>query len=116
MAFGNATLESGQGGGFPPPNYVDPTTRVPIVLGLTISTCVLALLFTGGRLYARTHIKKALGVDDWMMLGATFLATILSISGAISCRFGLGYHLWDTRSEWEEPYYKASDSLSDLQR
>ena len=109
MAFGDSTLKSGQEDGFPPPNYINPTTRVPIVLGLTISTCALALLFTGGRLYARTSMKKALGVDDWMMLGATFLATALSILGAISCQFGLGYHLWDLRSEWGEPYYKVSD-------
>lgn len=108
MAFGNS--EPGQGK-FPPPNFVNPTTRVPLVLGLTISTCVLLLLLIAARLYARSRLRNALGIDDWMMLGAAFLAVALTVFGAVSCRYGLGYHLWDRRPEWDEPYYKVSRSL-----
>jgi hypothetical protein len=107
MAFGSSELVPGQGNTLPPPNFINPTTRVPIVLGLTISTCLLALALTGGRLYARAHMKRMLEIDDWMMLFAVFLAVVLTILGATSCLYGLGYHLWDTRPEWEEPYYKV---------
>ncbi|KAK7191614.1 hypothetical protein DPSP01_004781 [Paraphaeosphaeria sporulosa] len=103
MAFGNS--EPGQEH-FPPPNYVNPTTRVPVVLGLTISTCGLLLVLTGARLYARSHLRNVLGIDDWMMLCAAALAVTLTAFGASSCLYGLGYHLWDRRPEWDEPYYK----------
>ncbi|KAL5432115.1 hypothetical protein PMIN07_003422 [Paraphaeosphaeria minitans] len=103
MAFGNS--DPGQEH-FPPPNYVTPTTRVPVVLGLAISTCVLLLMLTGARLYARSHLRNARGIDDWMMLGAAALAVMLTAFGVSSCLYGLGYHLWDRRPEWDEPYYK----------
>ena len=112
MAFGSSEHVPGQGNGSPPPNFVNPTTRVPIVLGSTVSTCVLALLLTSGRLYARAYIKHVLGIDDWMMLCAVILAIVLSILGATSCLYGLGYHLWDIRPEWGEPYYKVWKSYS----
>jgi hypothetical protein len=107
MAFGNS--EPGQEHHFPPPNYLNPTTRVPVVLALTISTCSLVLVLMSGRLYARSHLKSVLGIDDWMMLGAAVLAVTLTGLGASSCLYGLGYHLWDKRPEWDEPYYKVGD-------
>ncbi|KAJ4287362.1 hypothetical protein N0V90_012760 [Kalmusia sp. IMI 367209] len=107
MAFGNSDPEKN----FPPPNFVNPTTRVPVVLGLTISTCILVLILTGGRLYARAHIKAALGIDDWMILVAAIFAISLTILGDVSCLYGLGYHLQDRRPEWTEPYYKIGFAI-----
>ncbi|KAF2442240.1 hypothetical protein P171DRAFT_433781 [Karstenula rhodostoma CBS 690.94] len=40
------------------------------------------------------------------MLGAAVFAVALTGFGASSCLYGLGYHLWDRRPEWDEPYYK----------
>jgi hypothetical protein len=56
---------------WPAPNYVDPITRRPLVLGVEIPLTVLTILFTAGRFYSRTVIVKALGWDDWFMLAAT---------------------------------------------
>ncbi|KAF1969850.1 hypothetical protein BU23DRAFT_475610 [Bimuria novae-zelandiae CBS 107.79] len=106
MAFGKSTPKPGQPNRFPPPNFVNPTTRVPIVLGLTISTCILVLLLTGGRIYSRVHLRKGCGVDDCMIMAAAILGVTLTSLGASMCLYGLGYHLWDLRPEWQEPYYK----------
>lgn len=51
---------------------------------------------------------SVLGTDDWTMFGAAILAVTLTGLGAASCLYGLGYHIWDLRPEWEEPYYKVS--------
>jgi hypothetical protein len=56
---------------WPAPNYVDPVTRRPLVLGVEIPLTILTILFTAARFYSRTVIVKALGWDDWFMLAAT---------------------------------------------
>jgi hypothetical protein len=56
---------------WPLPNYVDPVTRRPLVLGVEIPMTILPIIFTAGRFYSRTVIVKALGWDDWFMLMAT---------------------------------------------
>jgi hypothetical protein len=56
---------------WPAPNYVDPVTRRPLVLGVEIPLTILPILFTAGRFYSRTVIVKVLGWDDWFMLAAT---------------------------------------------
>jgi hypothetical protein len=56
---------------WPAPNYVDPVTRRPLVLGVEIPLTILTILFTAGRFYSRTVMVKALGWDDWFMLAAT---------------------------------------------
>jgi hypothetical protein len=56
---------------WPLPNYIDPETRRPLVLGVEIPLTILTILFTAGRFYSRTVIVKALGWDDWFMLAAT---------------------------------------------
>jgi hypothetical protein len=63
--------------GWPVPNYVDPVTRRPLVLGVEIPLTVIPILFTAGRFYSRTVIVKALGWDDWFMLAATVRPLIL---------------------------------------
>jgi hypothetical protein len=63
--------------GWPAPNYVDPVTRRPLVLGVEIPLTILTILFTAGRFYSRTVIVRALGWDDWFMLAATVRPHIL---------------------------------------
>jgi hypothetical protein len=55
---------------WPAPNYVDPITRRPLVLGVEIPLTILTILFVAARFYSRTIIVKALGWDDWFMLAA----------------------------------------------
>jgi hypothetical protein len=70
---------------WPAPNYIDPVTRRPLVLGVEIPLTILTILFTAGRFYSRTAIVKALGWDDWFMLAATVRTIFLgtrNFSGA----------------------------------
>ena len=55
---------------WPDPNYVDPETRRPLLLGIEMPLTVLAILFVGARFYARTYVRRVLGEDDWVMVGS----------------------------------------------
>lgn len=61
---------------WPAPNYTDPVTRVSIVLGLTVSTMILMVIFIAARFYGRGQLKSILGLDDWIMLGASVWTSI----------------------------------------
>ncbi|KAF1965814.1 hypothetical protein BU23DRAFT_397271, partial [Bimuria novae-zelandiae CBS 107.79] len=81
---------------WPAPNYVDPVTRRPLVLGIEITLLILVVLFITMRLY-RTAIVKAIGADDYFMIAATvcFCANSISISVSTTPALATGYHLWD---------------------
>jgi len=46
---------------WPAPNYIDPATRRPLVLGVEIPLLLLVVLFVSMRLYSRAVLVKALG-------------------------------------------------------
>lgn len=48
------------------PNYVDPETKVPLVLGVQISLTAVALGVVALRLYTRKYIRKMLTAEDWV--------------------------------------------------
>lgn len=48
------------------PNYVDPETKVPLLLGIQISLTALALIVVALRLYTRKYIRKMLTTEDWV--------------------------------------------------
>jgi hypothetical protein len=47
---------------WPVPNYVDPETRRPLILGVEIPLVILVIIFTGMRFYSRTVLVRALGL------------------------------------------------------
>lgn len=49
---------------FPAPNYVNPETRVPQLLGVQISLTTVAFLIVLGRIFTRVKIVGFWGVDD----------------------------------------------------
>jgi hypothetical protein len=55
---------------WPLPNYINPESRKPLVLGVEITLTFIASLFVAARFYSRTYIKHVLGWDDWLMLVA----------------------------------------------
>jgi hypothetical protein len=55
---------------FPDPNYVDPTTRQPLLIGITTTMSLLVIVFLACRIYSRTVLVYAVGWDDWIMLSA----------------------------------------------
>jgi hypothetical protein len=55
---------------FPPPNYDDPATKLPLALSVVIPMTVLVVAFISCRFYCRTVLVNTLGWDDWTMLVA----------------------------------------------
>lgn len=67
---------------WPPPNFEDPESRGPVVIGLTVSTLALMVLFTAARFYGRGVLTAgALGVDDWIM-GTAMVHSCSTSSGS----------------------------------
>ena len=112
---------------WPAPNFTNPVTRAPIVVGLTAPTMVLVVVFTAVRFYGKGILRTALGLDDWMMLVAGVstsqrdinFATLIcdqifslpvSAMAMASLNYGLGRHIWDQKAQWAIPYGKVSCS------
>ncbi|ORY16832.1 hypothetical protein BCR34DRAFT_475752 [Clohesyomyces aquaticus] len=86
---------------WPKPNFVDPETRRPLILGVEIPLCTLVITFTVMRFYSRMVLIRALGADDWFMLAATVFSVGTSIMTCVSTlpTYQTGYHIWDLRPE-----------------
>ena len=101
---------------WPPPNYVDPETRRPLVLAIEIPLLLLVVLFVSMRFYSRTILIKALGgvshlsqflplahvfQDDWFMLAAAVTTVAATAMTMVSTErtYQTGYHLWDLTPE-----------------
>ncbi|KAL6709653.1 hypothetical protein ACN47E_001081 [Coniothyrium glycines] len=86
---------------FPKPNYVDPSTRLPLAMAVIIPMTVLVVVSISCRFYSRTRIVRTLGWDDWIMLAAAVLCVGDNIMVIVSMlpQYQMGYHLWDIRPE-----------------
>ena len=67
---------SEKGAKWPPPNFDNPEFNSTVVLGFTAPMLGLVLTFVCIRFYGKGVVKRALGLNDWMMLVAA-----VSISG-----------------------------------
>jgi hypothetical protein len=73
---------------FPKPNYVDPSTRLPLALAVVIPMTVLVIVAISCRFYSRTVLIYTLGWDDWTMFVAAvslFYRLHCTIANANSC-------------------------------
>ncbi|KAF2264575.1 hypothetical protein CC78DRAFT_516787 [Lojkania enalia] len=93
---------------WPAPNYENPVSRHGLVTGLTIPTMSLVVIFMGIRFYGKGVLRRALGLDDWIMLAAAVTSIPVSAMAMASLNYGLGLHIWDTKPEWTTPYYKMA--------
>jgi hypothetical protein len=64
---------------FPEPNYVSPSTRRPLAIGIITPMTVLVVAFISCRFYSRTVLTKTLGWDDGIMLLAAVSLRIPSL-------------------------------------
>lgn len=48
------------------PNYVDPETRVPLLLGVQITFITITVAIVLLRLYTRKFIRQVLTAEDWI--------------------------------------------------
>jgi hypothetical protein len=53
---------------WPPPNFVNPETRVSLLLGIEAPISILTIIFVCARFYSRTYLRHVLGWDDWVMV------------------------------------------------
>ncbi|PSN71300.1 hypothetical protein BS50DRAFT_584806 [Corynespora cassiicola Philippines] len=102
---------------WPAPNYVNPITRRPLVLGVDIPLIFLVALVVSARFYSRTVIIRALGTDDWFMLAAGVFAIATYIMNCVSTQneFQTGYHIFvgDLRPDiLEDPVQTAQIAMS----
>ncbi|KAH7130603.1 hypothetical protein B0J11DRAFT_256598 [Dendryphion nanum] len=94
---------------WPAPNYVNPESRGPIVIGITAATMALVIVFQCARFYGKGVLRQALGADDWTMLIATIFSIPVSVFAMVSCQYGLGLHIWDQKpEEWSMTYAKIA--------
>jgi hypothetical protein len=49
------------------PNYIDPPSYAPMILGVSISFLILSLLFVIGRLYSRIFLLRNVAFDDYFV-------------------------------------------------
>jgi hypothetical protein len=67
---------------WPAPNYVDPETRDWGAPAGIIAMCVVTCVVVGARLWARFHLKRTGGVDDWLIIAAMVCCVVVR------------YHCW----------------------
>ncbi|OCK73749.1 hypothetical protein K432DRAFT_339882 [Lepidopterella palustris CBS 459.81] len=99
---------------WPPPNYVNPHTRVPLILGVNDTTTTLMVIFIASRLYGRSILKNGLGTDDYIMAIAAVVALSMGIQCAITTRYGNGHHLYDVKPEWVIPYGQLTLAVNSM--
>lgn len=83
------------------PNLVNPQSRGPALLVLSVVFPIITVVVTLLRLYARLFIIRALGLEDALI--ALTLVFIPAISAALieGQYHGWRQHIWDQRIEWE---------------
>ncbi|KAH7084010.1 hypothetical protein FB567DRAFT_499647 [Paraphoma chrysanthemicola] len=95
---------------FPRPNYVDPITRRPVAIAVTVPLTVLVITAISCRFYGRIVIVRKLGWDDWTMLVAAILCVANNIMLVVAMlpNYQLGYHYWDLKLEVMNGTMKAA--------
>ncbi|KAI9834034.1 MAG: hypothetical protein M1819_003319 [Sarea resinae] len=79
----------------PPPNYKNPPTRQPEFLAIQITFTSVAVIIVGLRVFTRRHYRKIFGADDWVIMAATLLAIVGTVTECSGIAGGTGLHYWD---------------------
>lgn len=80
------------------PNYVDPPTKQPLVMGVQIGMTATAVLCVALRLYTRKVIRNVFGAEDWVLIGAMSLAIVATICTCLGCTATLALFCPRTRA------------------
>jgi hypothetical protein len=59
---------------WPPPNYIDPDTRVTETIAVTAAGTVLMLIFVAGRIGTRFQVKAGFTTGDWIIFAGAVRA------------------------------------------
>ncbi|ORX94675.1 hypothetical protein BCR34DRAFT_608199 [Clohesyomyces aquaticus] len=94
---------------WPEPNYVNPETRVPLLIAVSCTSECFVLALLSLRIYSRHRMtQRRLGLDDALMVLAGIFATALVVIVCICAVHGTGYHSYDVKPEWYPTWAKAN--------
>ncbi|KAF8421618.1 hypothetical protein EV426DRAFT_193221 [Tirmania nivea] len=82
-----------------PEGYAPGQTRVPAILGITISFSAVASTLVALRLYVRLKLLRSVGKDDWFLIAALVFALVYGSLIVWACNAGLGRHWYDILKE-----------------
>ncbi|KAK8054933.1 hypothetical protein PG993_000160 [Apiospora rasikravindrae] len=82
---------------FPPPRNPHDLGRGPMVMGLTWTFTILAIVTTLLRFYVRRRIGPHPAPDDWLMLVAAIFQLVCQVFVTIAFTYGMGKHQADIR-------------------
>lgn len=81
---------------WPTPNLINPETRGPALMYLSIFLAALGLVVVSARIYSRIFITKAPGIDDILITLGWVAGVVLTVLVVIANRrFHSGRHVWD---------------------
>ncbi|KAF8460049.1 hypothetical protein BDZ91DRAFT_432084 [Kalaharituber pfeilii] len=83
----------------PPPNYENPETLAPLIIGISTVFLSLALLAVILRCYSRVTIAGLMYLEDWLAILAWAISTVMTFFICWSTKTGVGRHSWDIPSE-----------------
>ncbi|RMZ74449.1 integral membrane [Pyrenophora seminiperda CCB06] len=95
---------------WPVPNYIDPVTRRAPLDAAIYATTIPMVLFVAARIYVRANQKSGIGIgiDDWIIVGATMFGIATSVTLLILTSQALGRHLYDVKLEWLVTFAKLN--------
>ncbi|KAE8149716.1 hypothetical protein BDV25DRAFT_172711 [Aspergillus avenaceus] len=71
------------------------SSQGPAVAGITIAFAVMSSIVLGLRLFARIHVLKRMGVDDYLIIGACLLSWAFTAATVVAVQHGMGHHYSD---------------------
>ena len=131
VIMGSAMIPSAIMVKWPPPNYINPSTRVLAVDVVMLTFTAIMIPFLVARIYMRRNVKRGFGTDDSIIITAgvrqltphqpillqflmSYWLSILSIVSMIlaicTTKWGNGYHIYDVKPEWVSNYKKVWDA------
>ncbi|KAM3152555.1 hypothetical protein ABEW05_007015 [Botrytis cinerea] len=94
---------------FPQPNYIDPVTRGPVLLIITVVFLPIIYIVVGLRTFTRTHLSKHFGIDDVFLLIALVPTTACAVIALLAQeRWKWNRHIWDVAPDDAEFGLKIS--------
>ncbi|KAH8731619.1 hypothetical protein GQ44DRAFT_604600 [Phaeosphaeriaceae sp. PMI808] len=81
---------------WPAPNYVNPETRSWAAPAGIIAMFFVTFVVFAMRIWARFHITRKAGVDDWLIIASMPGLAGLTIATVLALRvYGFQLHIWD---------------------
>ncbi|ESZ92858.1 hypothetical protein SBOR_6766 [Sclerotinia borealis F-4128] len=100
---------------FPQPNYIDPVTRGPLLLIITVVFLPIVYIVVGLRTFTRLYLSKHFGVDDVFLLIALVPTTVCAVIALLAQdRWSWNRHIWDVTPDYAEFGLKISILLECL--